>query len=166
VSYVHFENGESPVSVTQSTISLPGWTVAGTTGNNHVGVFKTGNTVDCGGSIVLFFNSGGAYITQDLDWTITDATYNLTASVGGGNGSNDGGYIVSLYTHGGTLLAQVTAGDPGAPDTSVDPSNFKRVSLNFDARGSDQIGQKLQLRFQQSRDAQGHVHCMSLTEMH
>jgi len=158
--WIHFTNsGNSGLS---NPVIL-GWQHAGSGGNAN-GIFNpTGNEV-AEGTHVLFLNRGddNNYVWQNLLQPFTSDLH-IEAAVGGGNGNNDGGYRMGLYTQDGALVAEVAAGVNGGPNTA---RNGQYILTHLDVSTADHpdvVGQTLQIRLKKNKGQQGHYHYIRFT---
>jgi hypothetical protein len=157
--WIHFTDaGNSGLS----NLAIPGWHFAGNGG--RFGLFNPPRNDVAEGYHVLFLNAGddANYVWQDLLQPFT-ADIHIEAAVGGGNGNNDGGYRMGLYTQSGALVAEVAAGVNGAPNTAADGHWILTHLDVLTADHQDVVGETLQLRLKKNKSRQGHYHYIRFT---
>jgi hypothetical protein len=158
--WIHFTNSGNS-GLTSPVIAS--WQKAGASGGAN-GIYNPPNNEVAEGTHVLFLNQGddNNYVYQNLMQPF-DNDIHIEAAVGGGNGLNDGGYRMGLYTQDGTLVKEVAAGVNGAPNTASD-GHYILTHLDVVLSEYTQYqGQTLQLRLKKNKNGQGHYHYIRFT---
>jgi hypothetical protein len=144
-----------------SNTSIPGWHFAGN--GSRFGLLNPRSFDAAEGYHVLALNSGddANYVWQDLLQPFT-ADIHIEAAVGGSSVA-DGGYRMGLYTQSGALVAEVSAGVNGAPNTAA---NGQWILTHLNVRTADHqdvVGETLQLRLKKNKSQQGFYHYIRFT---
>eukprot|EP00040_Diaphanoeca_grandis_P039841 m.260318 g.260318 ORF g.260318 m.260318 type:complete len:380 (+) comp39664_c0_seq1:43-1182(+) len=168
--YVHFTNPGNfgaPGDVQVPPFTLTSASADSSCGGNKGGVFNPpANDValftdsESTNNHVLFTQCAGIVQTT-LDLILTKKLkFNITASVGGGNGGVDGGYDISFWTAESLKkINTVRAGENGMLDTAND-RKYKDINYQFDTSAipDRSVGEKVTLKFMQSKNGQAHLH--------
>jgi hypothetical protein len=159
--WIHFSNNGNS-GLTNPVIL--GWTSVGYDQGN--GIYNPPNNEVAEGTHVLFLNRGddNHYVYQNLLHPFTTDLH-IEAAVGGGNGNNDGGYRMGLYTQDGALVKEVASGVDGAPRTAqVSAAQYVLTHLTVTtAEFPNVVGQTLQIRLKKNQGGQGHFHYIRFT---